>query len=199
MADTITPVPVTNDGVDVFKSRWGTTIYDYKLNDKAVDFQDLMVAISEHRATAVEGEVKPLSVRMRARNDFLDKLGTALAECSRKQAEFDSDDDGDDWMSGYFTSTTASVLTDPRLQLKGAEDHSGDYRYRSSNGYDADKAQLEGLVSKIKSAIDAQNNASQTDMTRLQSLVDRRDESYTTATTLMTNVSETRDNAIRNM
>ena len=36
-------------------------------------------------------------------------------------------------------------------------------------------------------------------MTRLQSLVDRRDESFTTATTLMTNVSDTRDNAIKNM
>jgi len=199
MADTISSVPIVKDGVDVFKSRWGTTVYDYKLNNVPTDFQDLMVAISEHRATAVEGEVEPLSVRMRARNEFLDKLGTALAECSKKQAGFDSDDDWDEWMQGYFTSTTASVLTDPRLQLRGAEDHSADYRYRSSNGYDADKAQIEGLIAKIKNVIDLQNNSAQTDMTRLQSLVDRRDESFTTATTLMTNVSDTRSNAIRNM
>ena len=205
MADTIAsdPItrtdPVTHQNVDVFKSRWGTTVYDYKLNGVSTDFQDLMVAISEHRATAVEGEVQPLSVRMRARNEFLNRLGTALAECSKKQAQFDSDDDWDEWMEGYFTSTTVSVLTDPRLGLTGASNHDGDYRYQSSKGYDADKAQIEALISKIKNAIDLQNNTAQTDMTRLQSLVDRRDESFTTATTLMTNVSDTRSNAIRNM
>jgi hypothetical protein len=36
-------------------------------------------------------------------------------------------------------------------------------------------------------------------MSRLQSLVDRRDESYSTATNLMTAVSDTRANLIRNL
>ena len=36
-------------------------------------------------------------------------------------------------------------------------------------------------------------------MSRLQSLVDRRDESYSTATNLMTNISDTRSNLIRNL
>ena len=61
------------------------------------------------------------------------------------------------------------------------------------------KASVDGMVSILKSMIDERNNASQTDMTRLQSLVDRRDESYNTASTLMTSVSDTRSNAIRNM
>ena len=51
----------------------------------------------------------------------------------------------------------------------------------------------------VKSEIDGLNNKSQTDMSRLQSLVDRRDESYSTATNLMTNVSDTRSNLIRNL
>ena len=42
-------------------------------------------------------------------------------------------------------------------------------------------------------------NEAQTDMTRPQSLVDRRDESYSTATNLMTSISDTRSNVIRNM
>ena len=36
-------------------------------------------------------------------------------------------------------------------------------------------------------------------MSRLQSLVDRRDESYSTATNLMTAISDTRSNLIRNL
>jgi uncharacterized coiled-coil DUF342 family protein len=61
------------------------------------------------------------------------------------------------------------------------------------------KSYTEMFIQKTKSKIDTLNNESQTDMTRLQSLVDRRDESYNTATTLMTNVSDTRSNAIRNL
>ena len=51
----------------------------------------------------------------------------------------------------------------------------------------------------VKSKIDSCNNQSQTDMTRLQSLVDRRDQAFTTATELMTNVSDTRGNLISNI
>ena len=51
----------------------------------------------------------------------------------------------------------------------------------------------------VKTKIDGLNNESQTDMSRLQSLVDRRDESYSTATNLMTSISDTRSNLIRNL
>ena len=58
---------------------------------------------------------------------------------------------------------------------------------------------MEGIIQKLKSVIDGQNNQAQTDMTRLQSLVDRRDESYSTATNLMTAISDTRGNLIQNL
>ena len=55
------------------------------------------------------------------------------------------------------------------------------------------------MVQRVKSTIDGLNNVAQTDMNRLQSLVDRRDQAYTTATELMTNVSDTRGNLIGNL
>ena len=55
------------------------------------------------------------------------------------------------------------------------------------------------MIQSVKSKIDGLNTDAQSDMTRLQSLVDRRDEAYSTATNLMTDVSDTRSNAIRNM
>ena len=61
------------------------------------------------------------------------------------------------------------------------------------------KKWLEYFVQRVKSKIDGLNNDSQTDMSRLQSLVDRRDESYSTATNLMTDISDTRSNLIRNL
>ena len=115
--------------IDGFKSRWGTQINDYKMNDPdvvssststPVDLQDLMTFVALDRATVVEGEVQPLSTRMTNRNNWLEQLGTALAECTKWQATFESDDDGDEPMGKddeapkCFTSATARVLRDSR-------------------------------------------------------------------------------------
>ena len=196
MADSISSVVVSDrNDPDAFLARWGTTVYDYKLNGVAVDFQDLMVAISEHRATAVEGEVGPLSTRMRNRNKDLEILGSLLAIFSQAQARFKGEDSGD-------ATTGITGITSDMYELGGeAYRRKGGTPQATSGFWNSSwsKASIEGMVSVLKSMIDERNNAAQTDMTRLQSLVDRRDESFTTATTLMTNVSETRDNAIRNM
>ena len=61
------------------------------------------------------------------------------------------------------------------------------------------KSSVEGMIQALKSMIDGRNNKAQTDMTRLQQLVDRRDESFSTASSLMTSVSDTRGNLIRNL
>ncbi len=171
--------------------KWGNLeFYDYtfKVGSERVrmDFQDLMVAVSEKRAIAVEGEVSPMTTRIRARNTYLDQLGSALAEATKKEAEFDSESEGTTAMSGSFTATTVTIIK-----------RAGGGQYL--NGNSSTKAGVEGIIQVLKSKIDGLNNEAQTDMSRLQSLVDRRDESYSTATNLMTAVSDTRSNLIRNL
>ena len=61
------------------------------------------------------------------------------------------------------------------------------------------KYEVEEWLQKVKSKIDALNNAAQKDMTRLESLVDRRDEAFSTASSLMSEISDTRSNLIRNL
>ena len=196
MADTIASVAVTNNaGADVFKTRWGSTVYDYQLNGVSTDFQDLMVAISEHRATAVEGEVAPLSTRMRKRNKDLELLGSLLAIFSQTQSKYAHDADGGAQASVSGVTSEMVPLACEAYRRKGGTP-STNLSWWNENW---SKSSVDGMVSVLKSMIDERNNAAQTDMTRLQSLVDRRDAAFTTATTLMTNVSETRDNAIRNM
>lgn len=171
---------------------WGAIqFYDYTFNNEQMDFQDLMVAVSEKRAVSVEGEVTPMTTRMRTRNAYLDQLGSALAEVTKKQAEFDSDSSGDTTMSGLFSEATTATI-----RKAGA----GTYlKSTPGNQANATKAGIEGIIQKLKSTIDGLNNEAQTDMSRLQSLVDRRDESYSTATNLMTAISDTRSNLIRNL
>lgn len=169
---------------------WGASFCDYKVSGKQVDFQDLMVVIAQNRAVAVEGEVAPLSTRIKLRNNYLEDLGQALSEATNKQAGFESDDKGDETMSGWFSASATATMVKAGC--------SSFFRKWSGNQADATKAGVEGIIQKLKSVIDGQNNQAQTDMTRLQSLVDRRDESYSTATNLMTEISDTRGNLIRN-
>ncbi len=166
---------------------WGknVTFSDYKINGKAVDFQDLMVEISESRAVAVEGEVAPMSARMRQRNTDLEKLGSALADLTAAEATLPSDAGGNTSCNYTLKDETCDIC----------QKFYGD---RPTPKNDT-KRWLTFHIQKVKSAIDSLNNKAQADMTRLQSIVDRRDESYSTATNLMTAISDTRANLIKNL
>ena len=180
MADTILSRGVT------LSQNWGNVSFnDYVFNARRVDFQDLMVLVAEKRAVAVEGEVMPMSVRMRARNSDLDLLGQCLAELTAAQATLPSDAKGSDTCRYSFSNEVISrvkTLTPDKSLRSGAT-----------------KEEIEFFLQMVKSKIDSLNNASQTDMSRIQSLVDRRDESFSTATNLMTSISDTRSNLIRNL
>ena len=196
-------------------ARWGVKAGDYNVtvDDAAsmMDFQDLMVRFSKQRAVAVEGEVEPLSTRMQQRNDRIDELSEALAELTEVQAEFDSDDEGARDAHSWISNETGKVLESLGYKptyYANEDDRPSDNEERADfykagcrteSQYSMNKKTLEGMLSLVKSEIDGLNNESQTDMTRLQSLVDRRDESYSTATDLMTSISDTRSNVIRNM
>ncbi len=175
------------DTVVQLSQNWGATFGDYALNGKQVDFQDLMVAISERRAVVVEGEVSPLTARIKQRNKDLDDLGEALADLTAQQATYASDASG--------TTASTHELSDKTRETCGRLLN----HYISYNDRFLWKSYTEMFIQKCKSKIDSLNNAAQTDMTRLQSLVDRRDESYSTATNLMTAISDTRANLIRNL
>jgi predicted nucleic acid-binding Zn-ribbon protein len=195
-------------------ARWGVDAGDYEItlsgSTDVMDFQDLMVKFSKNRAVAVEGEVEPLTVRINQRNKRLDELGEVLSELTKIQTEFESDDTGDRDMHSWMSNKTGEVLESLGYSPKyyatkddrpDDEDRADFYKagWQTENSYSANKKTIEGMLSRVKSEIDGLNNEAQTDMTRLQSLVDRRDESYSTATNLMTSISDTRSNVIRNM
>ena len=164
---------------------WGASFGDYMLNGKGVDFQDIMIAIAENRATSVEGEVTPLSTRITNRNEKLENLGNVLADLTKLQAQFESDDDGDK-RRGYLQQSSKDIL----ISLFGSLDWSDLHMT---------KYEVEEWLQKVKSKIDALNNEAQKDMTRLQSLVDRRDEAFSTASDLMGKIGDTRSTLIRNL
>ena len=189
---TITEVNVAQD----LTALWGINAYEYSISGKQVDFQDLMVAVSEKRAVSVEGEVQPLTTRVRTRNKELEILGSLLAKFTQTQSSYDSNATGSTMKPVRGITEEEIPLASEAYRKKGGNPETTLSWWNSTTWT---KASVEGMISMLKTMIDSRNNESQTDMSRLQSLVDRRDESYSTATNLMTAVSDTRSNLIRNL
>ena len=181
---------------DFFRTNWGVKVYDYTYSNMTVDFQDLLIAITQDRAAAIEQEVLPLQRIIKRRNDRLEKYGAVLQKLTELQAEYTGEEQSgksvniSDVVDDAFTAHDFfGIMTDIGYPC---EDGNNPYKLALT------KAQVEGAVARCKNQIDEMNNDSQRDMTRLQSLVDRRDESFSVATQLMTNVSDTRSSVIKN-
>lgn len=173
---------------------WGVSAYDYRLNNQQVDLQDLLVQITQQRATAIEDEVKPLQTIINRRNARLEKYGAVLQVLTTIQAQFTEDK----------TEAEANIGTiippvDGEEEFWSIMSDIGYVTAGSGMQLKLGKADCEGYVSRCKSKVDEMNNDAQRDMTRLQSVVDRRDESYSTATSLMTAVSDSRSTLIKNL
>lgn len=164
---------------------WGVEFGDYLYNGKTVDLQDVTIIVAERRATSVEGEVAPLSTRIQNRNKKLEDLGNVLADLTKLQSQFPSDAKGSD-RKGSLQQSSFAILN----EVFGSLDFSD---------LQMTKYEVEEWLQKVKSKIDALNNEGQKDMTRLQSIVDRRDEAFSTASDLMSEISDTRASLIRNL
>ena len=164
---------------------WGVQFGDFFLDGKHLDFQDVLIAIAERRATSVEKEVTPLSTKIQVRNAVLEDLGNVLAALTKLHPQFSSAAKASD-RSGTLQQTSKDIL----IAVFGTLDWS-DLKMT--------KYEVEEWLQKVKSKIDALNNEAQKDMTRLESLVNRRDEAFSTASDLMSKVGDTRSNLIRNL
>ena len=209
-SQTVTTTTIGEDGKPVVKTvdvkpalaEWGIAFSDYKMDittvdssgnvtttKRQVDFQDLLINISEQRAAVVEEQIEPMSVRMSTRNRKLDNLGAALSIIADIQAKFtDADDTGD-------KTSTAKLTAEAKAGLELVGYTGGTV----GETLTINKSTAEYYQQMLKTELDSLNNASSKDMTRLQSLVDKRDESYSTATSLMQAVADTRANTIKNM
>lgn len=188
MSTTIDKITVAPDRIS---ADWGVNAYDYKLNGSRTDLQDLLVAISQRRATAIEAEVQPLQTIINRRNAKLEKYGTVLAKLTELQGQFTDEDRGNKSV-GIGNTITSDEFDAIMVEI-------GYGGFVSGSTLTMGKASCDGAVSRIKSAVDEMNNAAQKDMTRLQSIVDRRDEAFSTATSMMTAVSDTRSSLIKNL
>lgn len=192
MAEAISGIEVDGNSLN----QWNATFYEYDYVDPVkgvvtadtagIDLETLTIRVANRRATVIESQVEPMSVRMNQRNRELDYLGEALADMSGFSAKFVANDDG------VYEDVTSNISAEgvKGLALVGVTVSEG------SNTLSKDK--VDSWTQKLKTAMDSRNNATSLDMSRLESLVDRRDEAYSTSSSLSQKIAETRNTTIKN-
>ena len=162
----------------------GVKSFDYILDDgntrSQIDFQDLLTTIAVNRANAVEDEMTPLANMMRNRNQRLDKYGNLLAKLNKIDTSFATDAKGDTPSGEPLTADECKILAEIGYSVTTT----------TSGSYNPTKAETQMYLQATKSAIDGLNNRSQNDVTRLQSLVDKRDQTYTKAAEVQKDVTD---------
>ena len=195
MADSVGQIGRVSVAEDRFMANWGVKVFDYTHRGVRTDLQDMLVSISQRRALAIEDEVIPLQKIISRRNQRLEQYGAVLSKLTELQTQYTGDD-----LTGKSVSLSgvlnSSFSADDFAAIMASVGYEGVVK---GSTLEMSKPAVEGAVARIKSHIDEMNNSAQKDMTRLQAVVDRRDESFSTATTLMTSVSDTRSSTIKNM
>lgn len=183
-------IKTTAVGGTGFEERWNISVVEYQMpvngKNTKVDFQDLMVNVAENQALAIEQEVQPQAIRVKKRTERLKVCGDAMAELSA--FKFDTKDDANPQSknSCKISEATAKILR----ELTGNP-------WSASSSTKLYKSDVDSGNQYLKSESDKLNNQQQLSMSRLESLVQSRDQNFNTASTLMTHVSETRGNTIK--
>lgn len=178
-----------------FEERWGISIVEYQMpvegKTSKVDFQDLMVNVAENQAVAIENEVQPQAIRIKKRTERLKICGDAMAELAA--FKFDTKEKSNPSANGDISDATQKILS----ELIGS--NWGGALAKSGKQVSRSKSDVDSGNQYLKSESDKLNNQQQLSMSRLESLVQSRDQNFNTASTLMTHVGETRGNTIKSM
>ena len=185
--------------------RWSITPVEYEMTvtamdgtvtNERVDFQDLMVGVAEQRAVTLEEQVKPLAKRVEARNKKLQQIGFALSQLSNVSAQFNSENPNPSVSGVKFDPDTFAIIAEV---YKISNSKLPDDLNKDKFGGTVWKSSVDEATQKLKSWSERLNNESQLNTSRLQRLVDNRDQSYNTGTTMMNHISDTRGFVIKSM
>lgn len=183
-----------NQGTDSNPKRIGKALrYEFKNVNSTLtvllDFPEMLLRVSLSRASRVEEEVTPQAKQIEQRNLALEELGTALSAASNVQSATQKESP-----PVNVTDNTNVPIVVNTLKKYYTSVPSGITNDNTFTPGEASQA-----VQLLKSKIDSYNNQSQTDMTRLQSLIDKRDDAFSLGSDLVSGVSDTISNTIRNI
>ena len=177
---------------------------DSAVNGMPLTIEDLVTLLAVKRANVLEAEINPMAKIIDARNNRIDLLGTLLASIAKTQSQLESQEEGEDkefpclglgyYLKQYFTDGELGGANLLGWVNSGSNAQiTCECKTKKSDGIIASANQL------VKSKIDSLNNDAQSDLSRMDNLVSKRDEAYTLSTDLLSKFSDGRSNIINNM
>jgi len=199
-------------------NEWGIKANEYNFSIgtssfSTLDYPTLVTKVNLKRAGAQEQEIVSLSTKMRNRNKAISELGSLLADLGALAKKYKNDKGSEEQSLGFspealeglkLISTSWKNIYDGEgddKKYKGIEITINKYTKNFYSGSDTSvfNYDYEFLNQRTKSLVDQLNNETQNDMNRLQSIVTKRDESYSTATSLLKNSRDTIGTVIKNI
>lgn len=180
---------------------YGVQQVSYAVDGKTdADYGTVLAAATLQQANTIEKESEAFSSMVRLRARKLEELGDALSVLSKAFASLPTS--GRQRPSDLSQSDSALKQVDAVLrkyELAGLDLQIE----RDSSGYETSwKATREALTLRkndLQYAIDKENNTLQQDMISLQSLVKKRDNSFSTASRLLKKINTTAKTVIANV
>lgn len=189
-------------------------------NLSSMDLETAMMAVQMNRANQLETQLKQQIEAVQTRNQNIAKLNNVLSELNAVDAKFPSDAKPDaqlssikDWKKDNYAmargheAAVNSALKDAEIgELFKDNGSKGqismnppEWGYVGGLNSERTKADITGAINKIKSLIDSQSNSQQSDMLRLQSLSNKRNEAFDIMTNFVKKMQDSRSSILGNM
>lgn len=188
------------------------------LNLATMDLETALMTVQQQRTKLLDAQLQGQINEVTARNDSIAKMNDALTALTSYKGMYGGDAKGDttmlksmDKMSADDKAAFVGAQAAANKALEDAGFASGlpelgmDKDGKSTSKYglntqgDTKLAQVEAAITAIKGKIDGLSNTQQTDMLRLQSLSNKRNEAFDTMTNFIKKMQDSRSSIIGNM
>ena len=181
---------------------YGTQMVNYTVDGASgKDFDAAVTFAAFNNATTIEKEASAYSSVLKARQNKLNDLGTALAELSLLAGLLPTDEpESDDEIRGNFNwlkSLLGKYGINLNVQHKDAIVILG-ITVRDAYDYVTRKT-IENTKANTQYEMDKEDNDMQQDMVTLQGLISKRDQSFATAAKVVKKFNSTGDTIIRSI
>jgi hypothetical protein len=189
----------------------------------SMDIETALLAVQSQRTQLLDSQLADQIKAVQARNDQIANLNSVLGELTKVQGKFPQDsatatikDWNDDKIQNIeipfndaiqkagitdlgFTARQGRISTDSTHSK--SDGHPGHVLPAATNIFQAGttKGEVDAAITKIKGMIDTQTNSQQMDMLRLQSLSNKRNESFDVMTNFVKKMQDSRSSIIGNM
>jgi len=189
----------------------------------SMDLETAMMAVQSQRTQLLDSQLADQIKAVQARNDQIANLNNVLSGLTKAQGAFSGNSATDtikDWgkekvanieiplndaiqKAGItdlgFTPRKGRISTDANHPK--TDDYPGHVLKEAPNIFQGatTKGEVDAAITKIKGMIDTQTNSQQMDMLRLQSLSNKRNESFDVMTNFVKKMQDSRSSIVGNM